>query len=162
MFEASRLSWVSVLSLAFAKQAAEWFMLCQNRIVRCWALYPTLKSIAHVQVPTRCLQRRAGQVQTATPTLCATTWAGLFPACPRSSLPTSGLPAKSRSLSVASWTFRQDSLSHICIRTPTSAPQHCLVHATSALISWTWSACGSQCVIQETKLTVDSSAIPQA
>jgi len=88
----------------------------------------TLKSILLVQVLMRCLQRRAGQVQMATPTLCATIWAGPFPACPRSSLPTSGLPAKSRSLSVASWTFRQDSLSHDCI----SAPPHCLVCATSA------------------------------
>jgi len=92
------------------------------------SLYHTLKLILHVQVLTRCLQRRVGQVQTATPTLCATTWAGPFPACPQSSLPTLGLPAKSRSLSVASWTFRQDSLCHNC----TSAPQYCLVCATPA------------------------------
>ncbi len=87
-----------------------------------------LKSILHVQVPMRCLQRRVGQVQMGTPTLCATTWAGPFPACPQSSLPTSGLPAKSRSLSVASWTCRQDSFSSDC----TSAPQYCLVCATPA------------------------------
>ena len=92
------------------------------------SLYHTLKSIPQVQVLMRCLQRRVGQVQMATPTLCATTWAGPFPACPLSSLSISGLPAKSRSLSVASWTFRQDSMCHNCI----TVPQYCLVCATPA------------------------------
>ena len=93
-----------------------------------------LKSIPHVQVPMRCLQRRVGQVQMGTPTLCATPWAGPFPACTQSSLPTSGLPAKSRSLSVASWTRRQDSFSSDC----TSAPQYCLPVQLLPLLRISW------------------------